>query len=66
MKTRLFYLAALLIVGSTGAFAKEEPTTASVAVVSAKGSEVVKVIYKGATSGKVKVNIYNASSEIEF
>lgn len=67
MKTRFFYLAALLVIGSTvGAVAKEEPTTASVAVVAVKGSDVVRVIYKGITAGKVKVNIYNASSKVVF
>ncbi len=64
MKTRSFFMAALLIAGATGAFAAAEPT-ASLAVISAKGSEVVKVIYKG-TTGKVKLNVYNNAGQIVF
>ncbi len=64
MKTRSFFLAALLIAGATSAFAVAEPT-ASLAVVSAKGSEVVKVIYKG-TTGKVKLNVYNNAGQVVF
>ena len=67
MKTKSLYFAALLVIGAAvSAVAKEEPTNAGMAVVSVKGSEVVKVIYKGETAGKVKVNIYNAASQIVF
>jgi hypothetical protein len=67
MKTKSLYLATMLFIGvAATAVAKEVPASASLAVVSVKGSEVVKVIYKGVTAGKVKVNIYNAASEIVF
>ena len=65
MKTRSIVLAALLLVSASGAFANADPSNASLAVVSTKGSEVVKVIYKG-SNGKVKLNIYDASSKLVF
>jgi len=51
---------------AVSAVAKEVPSEAAMAVVSVKGSEVVKVIYKGVTAGKVKVNVYNAASKVVF
>lgn len=65
MKTRSIVLAALLLVSASGAFASADPSNAGLAVVALKGSEVVKVIYKGNT-GKVKLNIYNSSSTLVF
>jgi flagellar hook assembly protein FlgD len=65
MKTRSIVLAALLVVSASGAFANADPSNAALAVVSARGSEVVKVIYKG-SNGKVKLNIYDASSKLVF
>ena len=65
MKTRSIVLAALLLVSASGAFANADPSTAALAVVSARGSEVVKVIYKG-SNGKVKLNIYDAASKLVF
>ena len=65
MKTRSIVLAALLLVSASGAFATADPSNAALAVVSSKGSEVVKVIYKG-SNGKVKLNIYDASSTLVF
>jgi hypothetical protein len=65
MKTRSIVLAALLLVSASGAFATADPSNAALAVVSSKGSEVVKVIYRG-SNGKVKLNIYDASSTLVF
>lgn len=65
MKTRSIVLAALLLVSASGAFANADPSVAGLAVVSTKGSEVVKVIYKGG-NGKVRLNIYDASSKLVF
>ena len=65
MKTRSIVLAALLLVSASGAFANADPSNAALAVVAPKGSEVVKVIYKG-TTGKIKLNIYDASSKLVF
>lgn len=66
MKTKSIFFAALLVtVASMSAAAKNEPTT-GMAVVATKGSEVVKVIYKGEGSGKVRITIFNASTEIVY
>jgi len=65
MKTRSIVLAAILLVSASAAFATADPSNTALAVVSAKGSEVVKVIYKG-SNGKVKLNIYNSSSTLVF
>lgn len=67
MKTKSLYFAALLVIGAAvTAIGKDEPSSAGMAVVSVKGSEVVKVIYKGESAGKVKLNVYNAASQIVF
>jgi hypothetical protein len=61
MKTKSLFLAALVVLSSAVAFAgKEEPRTTGLAVVPVKGSEIYKVIYRGESVGKVKLNIYNA------
>ena len=66
MKTKSLYFAALLVIGAAvTAVGKDEPST-GMAVLSSKGSQVVKVIYKGENAGKVKINIYDASSHIVY
>lgn len=66
MKTKSLYIAALLLIGATfNSIAKDE-STAGIAVVSSKGSQVVKVIYKGENAGKVKLSILDASSKVIF
>ena len=66
MKTKVMCIAAfIVIVASVAAVAKDEPR-AGFAVVPVKGSEVFKVIYKGETASKVKLNVLNASSDIVF
>jgi hypothetical protein len=66
MKTKSLYIAALLVIGATfNSIAKDEPT-AGIAVVSSKGSQVVKIIYKGENAGKVKLSILDASSKVIF
>lgn len=64
MKATSLFIAALVVVAST-AFGKEEPTK-GLAVVPVKGSEVFKVIYKGETAGRVKLNLYNVNGEVVF
>ena len=67
MKTKSLFIAALVTVGAAmSAFGKEEPTNKGLAVVAVKGSEVFKVIYKGDGASRVKLNVYNASSEVVF
>jgi hypothetical protein len=67
MKTKSIFFAALLVtVAAMSATAKNEPGNAGMAVVATKGSEVVKVIYRGEAAGRVKITIFNASTEIVF
>lgn len=67
MKTKSSFFAALLVtIAAMSATAKNEPALTGMAVVATKGSEVVKVIYKGENSGKVKIAIYNAAKVIVF
>jgi len=67
MKARSLFLAALVtVVTLATAVGKDVPRNTGLAVVPVKGSEVFKVIYKGETTGRVKLNIYNASSRIIF
>lgn len=65
MKTKSIFFAALLVtVAAMSATAKNEPGITGMAVVATKGSEVVKVIYRG--EGKVKITILNGSTEIVY
>jgi hypothetical protein len=66
MKARSLFIAALFAAASLAAFGKEEPSNRGLAVVPVKGAEVFKVIYKGETAGKVKLNIYNTQSQLVF
>lgn len=67
MKTKSFLIAALIVL-SAGmyAVAGDEPGTSGFAVLSVKGSETVKVIYKSETVEKVKLNLYNAKGILLF
>ncbi len=66
MKTQVMCIAAfMVIVASVAAVGKDEPR-AGMAVVPVKGSEVFKVIYRGESASKVKLNVLNASSDIVF
>lgn len=57
MKTKTLILAMLITMGTVAlTFGNDRP---DITVVSAKGSEVFKVIYKGTTSGKVKLSIFD-------
>ena len=67
MNTKSFYIAALIVIaGAVTAVGKDEPRNAGLAVVPVKGSEVFRVIYKGESSSKVKLNVYNSSSQVVF
>jgi hypothetical protein len=67
MKSKVLFIAALITISAgINAVAKEDPRNARLAVVPIKGSEVFKVIYKSETNSKVKLNIYNSSSELVF
>ena len=58
MKTKNLFLAILLLT-STMAFA----TAPDMKVVSIKGSSVFRVFYKGAETGKVRLNIFDAQNK---
>jgi hypothetical protein len=65
MKANYLFIAALIIVSTVASAAgKDEPRKTGMAIVPVKGSEVFKVIYKGETIGRVKLNIYNSNSEV--
>jgi len=67
MKTKSISIALLMVFFATVfATGKGDPGSQGLAVVAVKGSEVFKVIYKGETSSRVKLNVYNADSEIVF
>ena len=67
MKLNVLLIAALMTISAgINAVAKEDPRNVRLAVVPVKGSEVFKVIYKGEAPTKVRINVYNASSQIVF
>lgn len=67
MKMKSLYVAALMVMAvAVSVNAKDEPGAQGMAVVAVKGSDVFKVIYKGETASKVKLNVYNAASQIVF
>jgi hypothetical protein len=67
MKTKSILLAAFFVMSLVvAAIGKDEPTKAGLAVVSTKGADVFKVIYKSETPSKVKLNLYNAESSIVY
>src|SRR5688572_16340318 len=62
MKTKTLFFAMLLTVSTTAfALGKDKP---GMAVVSAKGSGVFKVIYQGETAGRIRLNIFDAQERI--
>jgi len=67
MKTKSIILAALVTVSAAvSAIGKDVPSNVGLAVVPMKNSEVFKVIYKGETAGRVKLNIYNDAAAVVF
>ena len=68
MKTKSLFFAAFIMVSAiaTAAVGKDEPRIAGLAVVPVKGSEVFKVIYRSENIGRIKLNIYNADSQVIF
>lgn len=59
-------LAALLLMTTVATFGSDEPKKAGVAVVPMNGAELVKVIYKSETAGKVQVKVYNAQNGVVY
>lgn len=64
MKTKTLFLAVLVMVSNLVFAGNDKPT--AMAVLAVKGSEVYKVIYKSATSGKVKLYIHDQTGKIIF
>ena len=65
MKTKSLFVAIAMVI-AVSSFGNEVPAGKGLAVVPVKGSEVIRVIYKNDVAGKVKLNIYNTSSELVF
>jgi hypothetical protein len=67
MKTKSLFIAALVVFSAAvSALGKEDPSNVGLAVINVKGTEVYKIVYKGETTGKVKVNIYNTDGNVVF
>ena len=67
MKTKSLFIAAILVLNvCVTAFGIEKPVTKGMAVIAVRGSEVFKVIYKGQSAGKVKLNVYDKESTLVF
>jgi hypothetical protein len=67
MKTKSLFIAALVMISaSVTALGKDEPRNTGLAVVSVKGSEIFKIIYRSENAGKVKLTIYDAKSKLIF
>lgn len=67
MKTKSIFITLLMVaVAAVSAVSKDDPRNLGLAVVAVKGSEVFKVIYKSESTSRIKLNVYNSSSEIVF
>lgn len=67
MKTTSILFATLLV-GSVvmSSFAATPEANPGLAVIPVKGSQVFKVVYKGETESKVKLNLYDAQARLVF
>jgi hypothetical protein len=63
MRTKSIYLVAFLLMSAVATFGNDDPAS-GVAVLSAKGKDVFRIIYKNETANDVKVKLYNANDEI--
>jgi len=63
MRTKSIYLVAFLLMGAVATFGNGDPTS-GVAVLSAKGTDVFRVVYKTETANDVKVKLFNANDEM--
>lgn len=64
MKTKALLLSAVIAMISLTVSAMDEPKKTGMAVVPVKGAGIYKVVYKGEGTGRVKLNIYNASGAL--
>ena len=63
MRTKSIYLVAFLLMSAVATFGNGDPTS-GVAVLSAKGTDVFRVVYKTETANDVKVKLFNANDEM--
>lgn len=63
MKTKSLFLTALVLMSAVAFAGKDDPRNTGMAVVPVKGSEIFKLVYKGQSAGKVKLNIYDSQSQ---
>ena len=67
MKTKAIVIALTMVISAASfAVGKDDPRNLGLAVVAVKGSEVFKVIYRGETASRVKLNVYNEKLELVF
>ena len=66
MKTKQFFIAALLVATFSVSAVAKDPSNISFAVVSVKGSDVIKVIYKNEGESRVKLSLFNAAGELVY
>lgn len=66
MKTKSMILSALVMMSVAFSATANDPSNAGFAVVPVSGSAVYKVVYKSENAGKVKLSLYNASSQLIF
>jgi hypothetical protein len=64
MKTKSLFFAALVLVSAVSLAAGKDEPRKGMAVVPVKGSEIFKVIYKGETTGKVKLTVFDAKANV--
>jgi hypothetical protein len=67
MKTKSLLFTALVLMSAVAFGAgKDDPRGTGIAVIPVKGSETFKLIYKGQSVGKVKLNIYGADANLIY
>lgn len=66
MKTTSIILSALLVASVALSASAADPANTGLAIIPVTGSHVYKVVYKSETEGKVKLNLYNASSQLVY
>jgi hypothetical protein len=65
MKFKILFLATLFVGSAAVALAgKDDPRKTGLAVFPIKGSESFKVVYRGESIGKVKLNIFNSAGSL--
>jgi hypothetical protein len=66
MKTKSLFVAVLFSVVTIASVIAADVPTSGMAVLSSKGSKVVRVIYKAENAGRIKLSIINSASKVVF